>query len=415
MSDLFVPEIHFIADFAGSLDRARLARAMRLLLDAEPVCGCRFVPRWIAPYWVRLSETALDNAPVLRAGDEGSQHSFLAEVIDEHRGPQVAALLIPRATGDRLLVKVKHMVADAGGTKQLAYRLASIYRALTDDPGYRPTPNLGSRSLRQVYRLFGWRDVWPMLRVHHRANWRNMVPWDSLQFPATIDRSGSPAFVFHRFGPDRVRAMRVFAAPVGATLNDLLVTATFRALIRVTGWRPGGPTPRLLCTVDLRRYLPPGEVPGLCNLSTFFFPHLPEGPGDDFATTLSRVQKHVDDEKSDYFGVGYMFGGLVTLIGSPFVLTRWVCRKLFHALLHSRNAAPVLTNLGPVDVEKIAFGAPAVAAAEVVVPLSFPPSLSIGVSGYGDTLTLSCGFVDSGFGREKIVALFAAIDDELPR
>ncbi len=34
----------FVMTFEGRLDPARLARAARLLLDAEPMLGCRFVP-----------------------------------------------------------------------------------------------------------------------------------------------------------------------------------------------------------------------------------------------------------------------------------------------------------------------------------------------------------------------------------
>ncbi len=46
-------QIHFIAEFNGMLDEERLARAMRLMLDAEPVLGSRFVKHWRAPWWQR--------------------------------------------------------------------------------------------------------------------------------------------------------------------------------------------------------------------------------------------------------------------------------------------------------------------------------------------------------------------------
>lgn len=40
--------------FDGRLDEARLGRALRHLLDAEPVLGCRLVANAVPPVWQRL-------------------------------------------------------------------------------------------------------------------------------------------------------------------------------------------------------------------------------------------------------------------------------------------------------------------------------------------------------------------------
>ena len=44
-------DVQTVLVFRGSLDRDRLARAVRLMLDAEPVLGCRFDEE--EPAWVR--------------------------------------------------------------------------------------------------------------------------------------------------------------------------------------------------------------------------------------------------------------------------------------------------------------------------------------------------------------------------
>lgn len=414
MQGVFVTEIQFIFEFAGRLDRDRLARAVRLLLDAEPLFGCRFVPRPIKPYWERLPTPRLDAAPLLRVGDQDDLQDFLTEHLDEFRGPQLRTLLIPGDSGDRLVLKINHMIGDAGGIKQLAYRFADLYRRLETEPDLVPEPNLGSRDLKQLFRHYTWRDVWPMLRRYAHDNHRNTHPWPTLRFPASPDRSGTPMFVFHRLDADRVRRLRDYGAATGATLNDMLVAAMFRALIRQTGWK-GGSTPRLMGTVDLRRHLPERRAAGVCNLSIFFFPHLVDGPGADFAETLARVKADIDAVNDKYFGSAFIYWATFGIRWVPFTVVRWIIQKLFGGMLHSQNATPVLTNLGPVDEKLLDFGAPDLTVAEIVVPQTLPPSLAVGFSGYRGTLTLSAGFVDSGFSRERLVELFETIDDELPR
>ena len=52
-------KIQVVLEFEGALDADRLRHALRLLMDAEPVLGSRFVPHWFSPYWERLTEAEL--------------------------------------------------------------------------------------------------------------------------------------------------------------------------------------------------------------------------------------------------------------------------------------------------------------------------------------------------------------------
>ena len=45
-----------VLPFAVPLDEARLGRAARLMLDAEPILGCRFEPDPVRPVWRRRDD-----------------------------------------------------------------------------------------------------------------------------------------------------------------------------------------------------------------------------------------------------------------------------------------------------------------------------------------------------------------------
>ena len=55
MDALFIPIIQLEMEFDFLLDEHRLAKAVSLLLEAEPILGCRFVP----PYIKAVLEKAL--------------------------------------------------------------------------------------------------------------------------------------------------------------------------------------------------------------------------------------------------------------------------------------------------------------------------------------------------------------------
>ncbi|MDP8223375.1 MAG: hypothetical protein P9L99_08455 [Candidatus Lernaella stagnicola] len=414
MDGIFVAQIHLLVEFAGALDHDRLRRAARLAMDAEPVLGCRFVRRWAFPYWGRLPDAVLDRGDWLRESrDETDIDSFLAEPLVAETGPQIRVLHVALPAGDRLAIKVNHAMADAGGTKEVGYRIADIYRRLGDEPDYRPPINRGSRGLWQVVKLFApWR-LPGIFAQFVRDVRRSNKPFATVQFPAGTESGEHYRFVFHRFGPERLRALRTYAKQVDATLNDMVVAAMFRALVREAG-NPNGAMLRLACTADLRRYMPGGRGEGICNISGFFWPQLPTGVGADFAETLRRVKADVDEVKKHYLGLSFVAIGTALAAPYPFGIKFWMNRKIFSHLVRSENMCPVLTNLGPIEEAALEFGSPKVRGAELVVPAARPPGLAVGLSGYGDSMTLTVGCFAPGFPPERAVAIFAAVDEELP-
>jgi NRPS condensation-like uncharacterized protein len=406
MGAMCVPQIQGVLHFAGPLDGPRLRRALRLLLDAEPVLGCRFVARWVRPYWQRLPEEALDAAELPREG--GDQESFLAEPMLADSGPRIAALWLRAEDGDRVVLTVHHQAADAGGVKELLYRLAGIYRALGDDPEHRPAPRLGSRSLRQVYGPL-LPALLPGLLLRMLRDLRTgLWPPRSFTLPMGANMEGLPAFGLLHLDPQRVSALR--ARVPGATINDLMGAAVLRALVKVGRWDRRR-TLRLWGTVDLRRYLPEHRADGLCNLSGFMYQRVGAGLGERYEDTVALLKTVNDRVKGLWPGLGYPVGSWLNTALTPLGLLN-LGLPLFRALA-LRGMPPVLTNMGSIDDGELDFGEPKLDRAWLVVPTSHPPGLIMGLSGFRGGLTVSLGHFASALPRETAKALLEAVDGEL--
>jgi len=419
LSRVYVPQIHLFMEFAGQLDATRLKQALPLTMVAEPVLGCRFVPRCITPHWAGMTGETSTNPPLLRekAADEQTLQScldrFLREPVQALQGPQLKALVLRSKERDRLIVKLNHQVVDAAGTKDFGYLLASLYRKLDGHPDHVPPANSGTRSLRQVYGRFSKRRLLRILCRFFVELAHNMIPYKSITYPSGTATVGDYTFVFKRFSKERVTALKAYGKKMSATVNDLMVTALLRAYVRQCKWNGNGAL-RIVGTVDLRRYVPNHQAKALCNLSSFYFLNLGDHLGKGFADTLCRVKNRMDALKAGNLGLSFALGNYLLLLPYPFVLKAFISGNTFSRLAKTGNTPPSMTNLGPIDDKALDFGSPGVTAAEVWGPPCYPPLLVPGLSGFRDTLTLSVGFFESAIPKKNLEELFDMVDQEFP-
>ena len=63
-------EAQIVLSYNGPVDGDRLARAVRLAVDAEPVLGCRFFDHWYRPFWQRRDDLdSIDLCSVVPSDD----------------------------------------------------------------------------------------------------------------------------------------------------------------------------------------------------------------------------------------------------------------------------------------------------------------------------------------------------------
>jgi NRPS condensation-like uncharacterized protein len=272
---------------SGSLDPERLARAVRLSMDAQPILGCSFRTDESKAYWLRLP--ALDEASVFSvvqtADPDGAMDSFQAdEIADE--GPQAKAVLLRASGADHLGIKVSHVLADGQAAKQYAYLLADIYSRLGADPGYTPRPDLGHRPT--------GRDVWDRLSPEQRREARKAKSWANPTWvmPAKGESGRGLTYRAASLGPEAFSAVKAHGRLREATVNDMMLAAVFRACVEQFDPPVGTPL-SLMCTADLRRYLPDPEHLPISNISISGSLDIERVDGESFDGTLRRVRERM--------------------------------------------------------------------------------------------------------------------------
>jgi NRPS condensation-like uncharacterized protein len=373
--------------FGVRLDEARVAHVLRLLLDAEPVLGSRFVVDGV-PEWERLedlgSRALLEVVPSL--DHESDAAAYVAAGLDSREGPQVGAVILRGAEGDTLVLKTTHVALDGGALKQLLYLFGSFYRAVGADPDFAPDADSRPRSLVSLAKTAGFVERLKALRF------RRHFPRTDWSVPG-LGGHGRPLYLADEIAPADFGPLVVFGKERGATVHDLLLAAYYRALFAELRPAPGSRTP-VSMSADLRPWLSKDAVMALANLpATWAVMVTPVEKEEDFSGTLARVVERTREWKAADVGrtraVESVLGErLVRLLGWGTLRRHWatITRTL------EGTGYPSLTNIGEIDSAALDFGAGApIEDAYLFGPVGYPGGLIVTVSTFRRRLRLSAG------------------------
>lgn len=388
--------------FDSRLDAGRLARATRLTLDAEPILGCRFVTDVSHPYWERLEDLDGRNAfAIVETGEpEAAMNAFQTEEIADD-GPQAAVLLVRTPAGDEVGVKLSHVVADGQAVKQFAYLLADIYSRLADDATYVPAPNLRPRATAS--------DVWSALTAEQRKAARKAAAYTmpNWTIPSRGESGGGRTYRTQSLAPHRFLALKEYGRRRDATVNDVMLTAVFRACVRAFD-PPTGVALSLMSTADHRRFLADVASLPISNVSISGSLDMARVDGESFEDTLQRVRERMAAWRATSYGAAPARNAEM-IARLPYKTAQRLMGMLFK-MGKPGKTYPWYTNIGVLGGERLRFSGVAPVSAYMFGPFVKGASVVPTISTYDNTLTIAMGYCAADF---DVAAVLDLLSDEL--
>ncbi|CAK8711462.1 hypothetical protein KKHLCK_00455 [Candidatus Electrothrix laxa] len=410
-------QLHYIITFNSRLDLERLAKAIRLTMDAEPILGCRFVENKNGQFWQRRED--LDSLESCRLTETDCPEELLIRYLSSHcdpyNDPMVQAHVF-RSESDTLCIRINHIASDAGGVKEYARLLSSFYSALKINPAFTPQINLtGSRSYKQVTDFLSLYDKFKILFLSLRGWHDSLFPRKNWTFPFLRQHPATNhTFLLHRIPSDQFKKIKQVARDYGFTVNDILTACILRGLYKIIQPDIGTPL-RVGVTVDLRRYLANQQGESITNLAKMFLLNIGHDIGDTLLETISLVHGQMKTRKANYIGLDINKNSIFSIQWLPASLAYKMHNfsSILNYLVGPKNIPPWFTNMGLIKGEDIAFDEIKVTDAVIIPPVVYAPLLAIGATGFNETITLSIGFSKTLHDEKKINALLLAIREKI--
>jgi len=409
-------QVQIIMKMDDRLDFDKLVRAVRLSLDVEPVLGCKFV-RNDPPYWKRFDD--IDNIEFCSIEEtynsDEAVEKFLEGPMDMDNDPMVKVKLIRSRECDTLGLKINHVCCDGAGAKEYIHLLSNIYSSIdSGDNVFVPKPNLRNRKDHE--RLVGalsecnpWTSYTPI----------QQLPLTTWKFPWKNMKTGDTGFTVCRLPEGYFDIINNYAKARGATINDMVLTAIYRAMFDIA--KPLYGIPMDVCiTTDLRKYLPEHKAEAIRNFSGGAALKIDRRMNESFEGTLFRVMAVTKDLKyrhpslQNAIRVGYF-----EKISFHSICAYFRTISKFYDLIEQNpfvvinRCGPVLSNLGLISKPLIKFGETTVTDAYVIPPAIRAPGILIVAGTYNGVVTLSVAYYKSSVQKSDMERLLNKIRDEL--
>ena len=340
--------VRFVLNYPGIVDVEILRKAVKAVVESVDVLHGTFFTEGIGAHW-KLNENVDESNYFLYVQTDGdpaptANSLSLMPVYSEDK-VQIHCTLVQSENASCVVVRMSHLVVDGGDGKYLLGKLAEAYNLIaeTGNADALQIKN-GSRAPEKVYDKVSKEDMKKLQKSSpSSSDVRSFYPYPT-------EEPGRNRLVLAKLPGDVMNAARKKAKSVGASVNDMMIAATYHAYAKMEGIDAAAP----MCmnsTMDLRRHCVDGESEGLCNMSGSFMTLLEKGVQQSFSETLAIVAEQTTKVKEN---------PLAGLEGMPIVhaLARNVPIGLLLEIMGKvYGTAPVgITNLGNLKCADFALG-----------------------------------------------------------
>lgn len=401
--------LHMVISFGGFLDEGHLRTAAAAVIAGFPLLGSRFV-ECDKPYWEVLPDIDFNTLVRIHVScdPDADLPAILAIPVDPATGPQLCLHLIRSGDRDTLCITVHHAAMDARGLISCTQLLAESYRSAD----FRTVPHGETMD----------RSLGPVLaqipdKVIHTIHPAPEIPPKGWAFPVSENCVKGAGFTIRTLLPSYLAAIKQAGKRQGATVNDVLLAAYFRALCTTIHPAPGCRLP-VMVSIDLRRYLngsrPVTPYALISNQSVAFAVMIkPDGQNNEGMIANARDAMRV--HKAGYPGIA---AAIETESFGNDTYTR-ICERV-QAMKDTYAACqanpPFLANIGIIPEECVAFDPdlPVVKAFVAGIVIE-PPGIALGVTTFKDQITLVTGYGVPAIPPAAMEAFMDLLISYLPR
>lgn len=370
--------IRFILYYPGLLNAEILSKATKAVIDSVDVLHASFIPRNRTSHW-KINSTYNEENYFAITECEGNPvkpaQGFSLRGIDYKDKCQMQVTLVQSTESCAVVVRISHLVVDGSDGKYLLNKLAESYR-LIEKNGTAEGLELknGSRSATNAYNDLGVKELASLAK--------NPFAEVKTEYPFADAKAHGPLRMLHCTIPAEVLGeARRKAKAVDATVNDLLLTACYRAYARTIG-KEG--TMSISGMMDLRSHCKDGISSGLSNLSGGLGTSLNMSLTNSFQDDLVKISVQTKEAKNNPLAGLY---GMPYLHAATKTFPMWLLLQAADMVYSSLSLS--MTNLGNIALEPLTMNGIKPTNGIFGGPLKKKPSVQVGIASFDGTAELT--------------------------
>lgn len=370
--------IRFVLRYPGFLDPDILCAATGAVIGNVDVLHSSFVANSQTCHWrVNKDYPMSDYFAVAQCdGDPMKVAAYLAmEPVGHKDNCQFHVTLVQGGESSAVVVRISHLVVDGSDGKYLINKLAEGYRIIEEK---RDIEELvvkdGSRSAMNAYHELSIREISTLTKT----------PFSGIKtdYPFVDPKAHGPLRLLRCTIPaELLGKARLKARSVGASVNDLLLTACYRSYAGTTG-REG--TMSISGMMDLRQHCKNGDSEGLANMSGGLSTTLNYERSSSFSENLAEIARQTRAGKNDPLAG---LSGIPLLHTATRTMPLWLLLQAANIVYASMSLS--LTNLGNVPCEPLTMGGMKPTEGFFGGPLKRKPSVQVGAASFDGTAELT--------------------------
>ena len=389
--------IRFVLNYPGLVDPDVLRKAAKAVIESVDVLHGTFFSDGTMAYWHINEDVGETNYfhYVETEGDPAQTAASLSvlPVYPEDK-VQMHITLVQSETRSCVVIRQSHLVVDGGDGKYLIGKLVEAYNLILTT-GNADTLEVkdGSRAPEKVYEKLGISDMKELMS--------NPLSSVETAYPYPTTETGMARVTSKVISAGTMSAARKKAKAVGATANDLLVTAFYHAYAAMDGVDASAPM-SVSSMMDLRRHCVDGDSEGLCNMSGALPTTLENGCTGSFEETLEEIVKQTSAAKENpYAGLE----GMPIMHSLTRTMPIWLLQMTIGKIYGKLSLG--LTNLGNLKCADYALGELVPNGGLFGGPLKKKPGMQVSVMSFDGACTLA---VVGVYTREDAALLQSTLD-----